>query len=131
VPKITDFGVARLLTCGGTVTAAGDVLGTPSFMPPEQIEGRPAEVCPASDVYALGALLYHLLTGRPPFLGKTIRDILPQVVSSDPTPPGQLVPGVSRRLEAICLRCLRKCPEDRFADAGGLADALREFRSDT
>jgi hypothetical protein len=130
VPKVTDFGVARLLTCGGTVTATGDILGTPSFMPPEQIEGRQEEICPASDVYALGALLYHLLTGRPPFVGKMILDILPQVVSSDPTPPRQLAAGVSAQLDAICLRCLRKRPHDRYVDAGGLADALRRLQSD-
>src|SRR6185437_6494374 len=108
-PKITDFGLARHLHGDAEVhgyTLTGDVLGTPGYMAPEQAAGRSREVGPAADVYALGAILYELLTGRPPFVGATILDALAQVVRDDPIAPCRLQPKVPRDLETVCLKCL-------------------------
>jgi WD40 repeat protein/tRNA A-37 threonylcarbamoyl transferase component Bud32 len=126
-PKISDFGLARHES--SDLTATGDVLGTPSYMAPEQAAGKVHEVGPAADVYALGAILYELLTSRPPFRGVTVMDVVRQVQDSDPLPPRRLEGRTPRDLETICLKCLRKEPNRRYADAGALADDLRRFRN--
>src|SRR6185503_18938230 len=112
-PRITDFGLAKQLEEDAQITTTGQVLGSPNFMPPEQALGRHAEVGPASDVYSLGAMLYHALTGRPPFQAHTIQQVLLQVQQSEPVPPRQLHSGVPAELETICLKCLEKDPQRR------------------
>jgi serine/threonine protein kinase/WD40 repeat protein len=126
-PKITDFGLARRLDGTAELTATGAILGTPSYMAPEQASGDSKRVGPAADVYALGAVLYACLTGRPPFRAATLLETLLQVVANPPARPSRLRPGVPAPLEAICLRCLRKKPGQRFPSAAALADALRRF----
>ncbi|MCE9563778.1 MAG: protein kinase [Planctomycetes bacterium] len=126
-PKVTDFGLAKRVGGGSDLTASGAVLGTPSYMSPEQAAGKVKEVGPAADIYALGAILYAALTGRPPFHAATAVDTIMQVVHEDPVPPTQLVPGISRDLETICLKCLRKDPARRYATAASLADDLRRW----
>jgi serine/threonine protein kinase len=128
-PKITDFGLARQLDTSGCHTPSDAVLGTPSYMAPEQA-GQARHVGPAADVYALGAILYELLTGRRPFDGATTVDIVMQVVSEDPTPPRSLRPNVSLEIEKMCLKCLQKQPERRYASANALANDLRRFLAD-
>jgi serine/threonine protein kinase/tetratricopeptide (TPR) repeat protein len=127
-PKVTDFGLARLLETGEGLTQAGTVLGTPGYMAPEQARGD-RDVGPAADVYALGALLYELLTGRPPFVAATTPDTLMQVLTLEPVPPGRLQPGMPRDLETVCLKCLQKEPARRYASADDLAEDLERFRS--
>jgi len=107
-PKITDFGLAKRLDDASTATQTGAVMGTPSYMAPEQAQGRSRDVGPPADVYALGAVLYELLTGRPPFKGATALDTLAQVVANGPVPPSHLAGNVPLDLETICLKCLRK-----------------------
>src|SRR5204863_3371529 len=114
-PKVTDFGLAKKLD-EGSRTQTGSVMGTPSYMAPEQAEGR-KDIGPAADIYALGAVLYELLTGRPPFRGATAMDTVVQVISADPVPPSGLQPKTPRDLETICLKCLHKRPERRYATA--------------
>src|SRR5262245_30363421 len=132
-PKVTDFGLARRLNeslwSGSESPAArtetGAILGTPSYMAPEQAAGRGKEAGPATDVYALGAILYDCLTGRPPFKGATALETMEQVLRDDPVPPRKLQPGVPRDLETVCLKCLAKEPQKRYASARDLADELR------
>jgi eukaryotic-like serine/threonine-protein kinase len=127
IPKITDFGVAKSIQDESRLTNTGDVLGTPSYMAPEQADGRNRDVGPAADVYALGAILYELLTGRPPFLGSSPLKTLQQVTTYDPLPPRRLQPHVPRDLDTICLKCLQKAPARRYGSATELADDLRRF----
>jgi WD40 repeat protein len=129
VPRITDFGLARQLGEDSQQTQSGAILGTPSYMAPEQAGGRSREVGPAADVYALGAILYEMLTGRPPFLGQTVLETLEQVRWHEPVPPGALRPQVPRDLETICLHCLHKESQRRYASAQALAEDLRRFRA--
>jgi WD40 repeat protein len=125
-PKITDFGLARFGTAD--LTATGAVLGTPAYMSPEQARGDNAVVGPASDVWALGAILYELLTGQPPFRGVQALDTLKLVTEQEPVSPARLQPGVPRDLDIICLKCLEKSPGKRYPSAGELADDLKRFR---
>jgi eukaryotic-like serine/threonine-protein kinase len=126
-PKITDFGLAKSLETDSGHTRTGSVFGTPSYMAPEQAEGRTHEIGPAADIYSLGAVLYDLVTGRPPFRGNSVRETLEQVRKVEPVPPGRLQTNLPRDLETICLKCLQKEPRKRYATAGGLAEDLRRF----
>ncbi|HZZ78435.1 MAG TPA: protein kinase [Gemmataceae bacterium] len=126
-PKIADFGLAKRLDDDSNHTHTGEVLGTPGYMAPEQAEGKKDEIGPRTDVYALGAILYELLAGRPPFQGSSPLDSLRLVMTQDPTPPTRIVPTVPRDLEAICLKCLEKSASHRYESALALADDLRRF----
>jgi serine/threonine protein kinase/WD40 repeat protein len=127
-PKISDFGLAKILTSGGAAqTQSGAVLGTPSYMPPEQAAGRIRAVGPAADVYALGALLYELLTGRPPFRAETPLETVRQVLSEEPVTPRSLQPRVPWDLQTITLKCLAKEPGKRYQSALALAEDLHRF----
>jgi serine/threonine protein kinase len=133
VPKIADFGVAKCANADGeaqlhrSLTVTGDILGTPSYMAPEQAAPIGPPVGPATDIYALGAILYELLTGRPPFKGETPLETVLQVLHSEPVPVTGLQPNVPRDLETICLKCLRKEPRHRYHSAGDLADDVQSF----
>lgn len=132
-PKITDFGLAKYLAEEATLaqgqyrTQSGALLGTPSYMAPEQASGKNEDVGPAADVYALGAILYEALTGRPPFHAASLLETLEQVRSSEPVPPSRLQPGTPRDLQTICLKCLAKEPGKRYASAEELAFDLGRF----
>lgn len=126
-PHVADFGLARILMADSEITRTGEVLGTPSYMAPEQAAGHRREVGPHSDVFSLGAVLYALLTGRPPFKGATPLETLIEVLESEPVPPHKLNPRVPRDLEMIVLRCLSKKPEERYPSAAALADDLERF----
>jgi hypothetical protein len=128
-PKVTDFGLAKKLDEAG-LTQTGAVMGTPSYMAPEQAAGHNREVRPGADIYALGAVLYELLTGRPPFRAATALDTLLQVMQAEPVAPRLLQPGVPRDLETVCLKCLEKAPARRYASALALAGDLRRFLDD-
>jgi WD40 repeat protein/tetratricopeptide (TPR) repeat protein len=125
---ITDFGLAKRVDADGSLTETGQVMGTPSYMSPEQATGGAAdEVGPRSDIYALGATLYCLLTGRPPFQAATAVETLRLVLECEPVAPRKLTPGVHRDLETICLKCLHKLPERRYRSADALARDLERF----
>jgi serine/threonine protein kinase len=125
-PVVMDFGLAKpCLPLTTQLTAAGDILGTPAYMPPEQIEGDLARIGPGCDIYALGVILYELLTGTVPFHGDLVA-IATQVVADAPTPPSRHRPGLDPRLDAICLKALAKKPEDRWPSMAAFADALDE-----
>ena len=126
-PRITDFGLAKRMTGDSQLTATGQILGTPSYMAPEHAAGTTHCLGPASDVYSLGAVLYHLLTGRPPFQAETPLDTLLQVLDSDPVPPRLLNRGVPRDLEAVCMKCLDKDPARRYLSARDLRDELQRY----
>jgi serine/threonine protein kinase len=133
IPKITDFGLAKEMAGDPSdadspgPTRTGAILGTPCYMAPEQAGGKSKEVTPAADVYALGAILYELLTSRPPFRGETDLDTLLQVRLEDPIPPSRLRPRVPRDLETICLKCLQKEPAKRYRSAAAFAEDLQRF----
>jgi len=126
-PKITDFGLAKRLDQDSGQTRTGAIMGTPSYMAPEQAAGLTRDIGPPADTYALGVILYEALTGRPPFRGATVYDTLEQVRSQDPVPPSQMLPGVPHDLETICLKCLQKEPARRYASAADLAADLGRF----
>jgi serine/threonine-protein kinase len=126
-PKVTDFGLARRQELDSGITVTGLPIGTPSYMAPEQARGERTAIGPATDIYALGATLYDLLTGRPPFRGETSAATVQQVLTSDVVPPSKLNPRVPRDLQTICLKCLQREPSRRYASAAELADDLRRF----
>jgi WD40 repeat protein len=135
IPKITDFGLAKRLDGApgvfspGVQTVSGAIMGTPSYMAPEQAGGQGKAVGPAADVYGLGAILYELLTGRPPFQAPTPMDTVLQVLANEPVPPTRLQPQVPRDLETVCLKCLQKEAHRRYATAAELAEDLRRFQA--
>ncbi len=126
-PRITDFGLAKKVGGDSALTGSGQIMGTPSYMPPEQAGGNRGDVGPTADVYALGATLYALLVGRPPFQAATPMDTVIQVLGDEPAPPRRLNASIPRDLETICLKCLEKQPARRYASASALAADLRRF----
>lgn len=126
-PKVTDFGLAKKLEIESGLTATGAILGTPGFMPPEQAAGDTEELGPSADIYSLGAILYNLLTGRPPFQSPKIMDTLRQVIEEAPVPPRQINDAIDDGLEAICLKCLEKHPPSRYGTANELASDLQQW----
>lgn len=129
VPKITDFGLAKKLDEKDSRTRSGSIMGTPNYMAPEQAGGQVRDLGPAADTYSLGAILYELLTGRPPFQGPTVLDTLEMVRSDEPVPPRRLQPRLPLDIETICLKCLEKDQRKRYASSGSLADDLSRFLS--
>lgn len=127
IPKVTDFGLAKKTSADSNLTGTGQILGTPSYMAPEQASGEVDKVGPLADVYAIGAILYCLLTGRPPFQAANPMDTLLQVLDKEPLPPRQLNPSVPADLETICLKCLNKDPNKRYASAIALGEELERF----
>jgi serine/threonine protein kinase len=126
-PRIPDFGLARRVEADSELTNSGQILGSPSYMPPEQASAEHGTVGPSSDVYALGAVLYDRVIGRPPFQAETPPDTLPRVLGSEPASPRSLNPSVPRDLETICLKCLEKEPKNRYLTARELAEELRRL----
>src|SRR6184192_3459072 len=126
-PHLTDFGLARLLETESTVTRTLEVLGTPSYMAPEQAVGNKARVTSATDVYGLGAVLYQLLTGQPPFAGGTTYETIKLLLDTEPRQPRLLNPKIDRDLSTICLKCLEKDPKRRYSSALALAEDLEHW----
>ncbi len=126
-PRVTDFGLAKKREVDSGLTGSGQIMGTPSYMPPEQAGGKPSEIGPVADVYALGATLYAMITGRPPFQAATPMDTVIQVVSDEPVPPRRLNASIPRDLETICLKCLEKEPGKRYASAAEMEEDLRRY----
>ena len=132
VPRVTDFGLAKVLDPGpgeeqANPTISGVILGTPAYMAPEQADGHAHAIGPSADIYSLGAILYEVLTGRPPLQGDSAIETLVLVRTRDPLPPSRLRPRLPRDLETICLKCLEKSPQARYPNAGDLADDLRRY----
>ncbi len=126
-PKIADFGLARHVVCDHPVTVSGAQLGTPSYMSPEQTVASSGSLGPSVDIYALGAILYEMLTGRPPFRAETVMETQRQVLNVEPVPPARINVSVPRDLETICLKCLQKDPSRRYRSAAEVADDLQRF----
>lgn len=126
-PHITDFGLARRVEGDSALTGTGAILGTPSYMAPEQASGARGRLTPAADVYGLGAILYELLTMQPPFCAGTVMETVVHVLEHEPEPPRRLRPGIPAELETICLKCLEKAPKDRYPSACALADDLERY----
>jgi serine/threonine protein kinase/predicted Zn-dependent protease len=124
-PVVTDFGLAGLTAVDERLTKTGDLLGTPAYMAPEQAEGARSKIGPACDVYALGALLHACLTGHPPHAGRSVVEVLHSVLTRPPPAPSSVVPEVTPALDAVCLRCMARAPEDRYGSAAEVALALR------
>src|SRR5882672_5783626 len=129
-PKITDFGLARRLETGTAVSIKAAKVGTPSYMAPEQAMGKVGAFCPSVDIYSLGAILYEMLTGRPPFKAETASETQRQLIAEEPVPPMRLNAKVPCDLQTICLKCLRKDPERRYTTAAELAQDLGRFLRD-
>jgi serine/threonine protein kinase len=127
VPKITDFGLAKTLEGDSIQTRDGAIMGTPSYMAPEQALGKTAEIGPAADIYGLGAILYDIITGIPPFRGETVMDTITQVIHKEPVHPVRLNAKLPADIGTICLKCLEKDPKKRYATAGALAEDLRRY----
>jgi eukaryotic-like serine/threonine-protein kinase len=123
-PYVTDFGLAKRASEDSSLSLSGAILGTPSYMAPEQASGSRRGLSPATDVYGLGAILYELLTGSPPFRNGTVMETVVEVLERDPLAPRELRPGIPKELETICLKCLEKNPKDRFSSAAALASEL-------
>src|SRR5207253_7939701 len=131
VPKIADFGIAKRLKDDFKLTRSGAVIGTPTYMAPEQAKGTSRHVGPAADVYSLGAILYEMLAGRPPFLPEDSETaITVRVLTEDPVSPAWHRPEIPRDLEVICMKCLQKEPRARYASAAAFAEDLRRFLDD-
>jgi eukaryotic-like serine/threonine-protein kinase len=126
-PRVTDFGLAKMVQGDSGLTGSGQIMGTPSYMPPEQAGGKRGEVGPAADGYALGATLYALVTGRPPFQAATPMDTIIQLISDEPVPPRRLNASIPSDLETICLKCLEKEPGTRYASAAALGEDLGRY----
>jgi serine/threonine protein kinase len=126
-PRVTDFGLARKNDVVGTLTTEGSIIGTPAYMAPEQASGQTEIVGTACDIYSLGAVLYHLLTGSPPFAGSNVLEIIRRVCEDEPKPPREVEASIPKPLESICLKCLAKDPRNRYASAGELAEDLQRF----
>jgi len=126
-PHVTDFGLARRTSEDRAMSVSGAIMGTPSYMAPEQASGVRKGLSPTTDVYGLGAIFYELLTGEPPFRGATVMETVVQVLERDPDPPGELCAGVPKELETICLKCLEKSPQDRYPSAAALAGELDRY----
>ncbi len=126
-PHVTDFGLAKIVEDERNLTLSGAVMGSPAYMAPEQAEGSSKRISAGTDVYGLGAVLYHLLTGSPPFKGKSAMQVVAKVIDSAPALPSSLMPKLDEQLESICLRCLEKNPASRYSSAAGLADDLERW----
>jgi hypothetical protein len=129
IPKISDFGLAKDLTSPHRVTQAGVIMGTPCYMAPEQVRNREGSIGPAADTYALGSMLYELLTGRPPFDAALAIEIIAQLLHEEPLSPARLRPRLPADIVTICLKCLEKSPRRRYANACDLAEDLRRFQA--